>query len=318
MKPEKNSGNDMGDALADVLKTIRLSARTYFCTHFASPWAMEMEKSPECMFHVVVNGSCWVKIEQDAEPIRLGTRDIIAFPTGAAHWIGDTVNTPRLPGREVVEGILSGHHPFQISDNESCEPVLLMCGSFSYDSSIDHPFLKDLPCHIHVKAQEDKGHWLDLLVVVLSTESRTASPGSTVIVDRLSEVLFIQLMRAHMREAPDKMEYMSALMDAQIGRALNRIHSETSASFSVKTLGESVALSRTAFTEKFTRLVGIPPKTYLINWRMQKAKTRLETANESMISIAEAAGYSSEAAFSKAFKQYYDITPGQIRRSSNP
>jgi len=157
--------------------------------------------------------------------------------------------------------------------------------------------------------------WLRSVISVLANESRHPSPGSTVMVDRLTEVLFIQLMRVHTNKAPETMRYMSALTDPKVGAALNLIHAKTDASWTVERLAEAVSISRTAFTEKFSKLVGVPPKTYLLNWGMQKAKAQLETTAKPMIEVAEATGYSSEAAFSKAFKQFFDVTPGRVRRS---
>lgn len=311
------------DALADILNTIRLSANTYFCSEFASPWGMKIDKGSDGIFHVVVDGSCWLNINNARDPIHLNTGDIVAFPTGGAHSICDTLTSKTLPGNQVVENILSGNNPFQ--EHSSKQPTnssesqrnTLMCGSFHYDSSIKHPFLKDLPCFIHIKAEETPElHWLRSLVSVLANEARLPAPGSTVMVDRLTEVLFIQLMRAHMETSPDRINYMAALADPQIGSALNNIHAETEFHWTVERLGSAVSLSRTSFTEKFSRLVGIPPKTYLLNWRMQKAKAQLETTNTAMIDIAESAGYSSEASFSKAFKQFFDTTPGKARRKN--
>ncbi len=309
------------DALADILNTIRLSANTYFCSEFAPPWGMEIDKGNDGIFHVVVDGSCWLNINNTKDPIHLCTGDIVAFPTGGAHSISDTLESKMLPGSQVVENILSGHNPFhnQLSNHPASSSTpqqnTLMCGSFHYDSSFNHPFLKDLPCFIHIKAKETPElSWLRSLISVLANEARLPAPGSTVMVDRLTEVLFIQLMRTHMEASPDRLNYMTALADPQIGSALNHIHAETESHWTVERLGEAVSLSRTSFTDKFSRLVGIPPKTYLVNWRMQKAKTQLETTNTPMIDIAENSGYSSEAAFSKAFKQFFDTTPGRTRR----
>ena len=307
------------DALADILNTIRLSANTYFCSEFTSPWGMQIDKGNDGIFHVVVDGSCWLNINNSTrDSIHLATGDIVAFPTGGAHSISDTLASKKLPGNQVVENILSGNNPFQGAlSRESLSTNTVMCGSFHYDSSINHPFLKDLPCFIHIKEVETPElHWLRSLVSVLANEARLQAPGSTVMVDRLTEVLFIQLMRAHMETSPDQLNYMAALADPQIGSALNHIHAETEFHWTVERLGEAVSLSRTSFTEKFSRLVGMPPKAYLLNWRMQKAKTQLETTNVAMIDIAESAGYSSEAAFSKAFKQFFDTTPGRTRRKN--
>ncbi|MEH6358983.1 MAG: AraC family transcriptional regulator [Pseudomonadales bacterium] len=312
----------MMDALADVLKTIRLSANTYFCEDFRSPWGMNIDAPADSgsgSFHVVVKGECWLKIADEPDLLQLEQGDIAAFPTGGAHWLSDTPTSERQPAADVVESILHGANPFnnhsQPEKHTQASVSRLLCGSFFYDSSVNHPFLKDLPCFIHIKASDTPElPQLKYLVAALANESRFPSPGSTAMIDRLTEVLFIQLMRVHTDKAPEKMRYMSALADAKVGAALNLIHAKSDISWTVERLADSVAVSRTAFTEKFSKLVGVPPKTYLLSWSMQKAKTQLQTTAKPMIEIAEASGYSSEAAFNKAFKQFFDETPGRVRR----
>lgn len=308
------------DALADVLKTIRMHSSTYFCTDFSSPWGMEIPRGDEGLFHVVVSGECWLTLQGSDDSIHLQTGDIVAFPSGGAHSISDAINSPTLPGAEVVEKIMAGDNPF-IANASSANPTpnnvsnTLLCGAFSYDTTVKHPFIRDLPCFIHIKAaQHNDLPWLNALTSTLAIEAKNASPGSTVIVDRLTEVLFVQLMRSFIESRPGSQDYLAALSDPQIGMSLNLIHDEKSAYWTVERLGEKVAMSRTAFTEKFSSLVGLSPKTYLTNWRMQKAKGQLQASDSSMINIAEGAGYSSEAAFSKAFKQFFSVTPGKVRR----
>lgn len=319
MSINRNDNNNM-DALADILQTLRLKANTYFCNDFASPWGMEVDKGNLGLFHVVVSGSCWLTLS-DNKQVRLDTGDIVAFPKGGSHGISDMPESERLPANKIVEQLQHKHNPFSCCEKIPNNITALMCGSFSYDSSLNHPFLRDLPAFIHIKAAETPDlDWLRMLTKVLACESRTSSPGSTVIIDRLTEVLFIQLLRTHIKNNPKtdcgNICYLSALNDPQIGQALNLIHSETTATLSVEQLGSRVAMSRTSFTEKFSKLIGIPPKTYLLNWRMQKAKTQLETTQNPMFTIAENSGYSSEAAFSKAFKQFFNITPGKARRGA--
>ena len=137
-------------------------------------------------------------------------------------------------------------------------------------------------------------------------------------VDRLTEVLFIQLLRIYMQEHQHEEGYLIALHDTKIGKALNLIHNEHNTLCTVNMLADAAALSRSAFTERFTRLVGESPKSYLMNWRMQRAKALLKESNLVMQSIAEQTGYSSEAAFSKAFKQMFNISPGAFRKQSEP
>jgi AraC-like DNA-binding protein len=303
------------DALADILRTIRLQANTFYCNDLASPWGIELEKSDVGLFHIVISGSCWLKTPTMAQHLRLDTGDIVALPTGGSHWLSDMPDSPRMPGAEVVHKLLNHQNPFQCCSNRPAHITAMLCGSFSFGTSMQHPFLRDLPCFIHIKAAEQPElEWLRTMMKVLACESRNPSPGSTVVVDRLTEVLFIQLLRAHISSQSNALCYFSALADQQIGTALNLIHGDEQANLTVEKLGRLVAMSRTAFTEKFTKLVGMAPKAYLLNWRMQKAKTQLATSNAPMIIVAEHSGYSSEAAFSKAFKQFFGLTPGQSRR----
>lgn len=303
------------DALADVLKTIRLHASTYFCSDFNTHWGIDISDSDSGLFHVIVEGECWIKIENNDVPIHMNAGDIVAFPTGGAHWISDHPESERLNGERLTNDIINGNNPFYDDNESSANIQTLLCGAFEYDSTISHPFLRDLPCFIHIQTNQSPGlKWIKELVSTLSKESKTPSPGSSVVVDRLTEVLFIQILRLFVQQNPEKLGYISALSDPKIGPTLNLIHAEERAEWSVESLANQAALSRSAFTERFLKLVGESPKTYLINWRMQKAKLTLETTDVGMYDIAESAGYSSEAAFSKAFKQFFDRTPGSYRK----
>jgi AraC-like DNA-binding protein len=312
------------DALTDVLKSIHLSGSTLFCTGFNTPWGMSLLAEDRGAFHVVLEGSCWLIQKGVAEPLELLAGDIVAFPTGGEHWISNTPTdgTQVRRGSEVVSQILAGDNPFwQHSSDESQQDeseslITLLCGTFHYDSSVDHPFVKDLPCFIHIKEKETPElAWLRSLVRVMANESNNPTPGSSAMLDKLTEALFIQLMREHMASVQNESSYLSALADNQIGTALNRIHSEQGAQWTVEKLAEQSAMSRTAFTDKFTKMVGVPPKVYLTDTRMQRAKKSLMTNTEPMIKIAQASGYSSEASFSKAFKQFFKLSPGKLRKN---
>jgi AraC-like DNA-binding protein len=302
------------DALADILKTIRLHTSTYFCSDFNSPWGMQVEPSSNGIFHVMVEGSGWLQASNHAKPTRLEQGDIVAFPTGGAHWISDEIDTAKLHEKEAVERIIKGDNPFYIDQLPTLNTLL--CGAFDYDTSINHPFLKALPCFIHIKASNyPELEWLRSLVQIVAVESKQASPGSSIVVDRLTEVLFIQLLRVYMQEHHQEDGYLIALNDHKIGKVLNLIHNEVDTIWTVNTLADEAALSRSAFTERFTKLVGESPKTYLMNWRMQKAKLLLRDNKLIMQDIAEISGYASEASFSKAFKHMFDTSPGAYRRA---
>ena len=133
-------------------------------------------------------------------------------------------------------------------------------------------------------------------------------------VDHLTEDFFVQLLRVHMRKMKHSNGYMAALSDPYIGVALNLIHTETDHKWTVEALSRASAMGRTAFTQKFVDMVGDTPKSYLTNTRLMKAKAKLQNTNDSMVSIAEGAGYASEAAFGNVIKQYFNRTPSELRK----
>ena len=133
-------------------------------------------------------------------------------------------------------------------------------------------------------------------------------------IDHLTELLFVEMLRVHMRKKEHSNGYLAALADPHIGAALNLIHTETDQKWTVEALSRASTMGRTAFTQKFVDMVGHTPKSYLTNTRLIKAKAKLQNTNDSMISIAESAGYASEAAFGKAIKKQFNTTPGELRK----
>ena len=310
------------DALSDLLNTIELNAHTYFCNHFNKPWGIEITSKDVGIFHIVVDGICWLQ-EPGKQIVKLMPGDIVLFPTGGAHWISYSPGNDRLDGDYVVSKMQLGENVFSHEQTEGIAADrlnTLLCGQFSYDHSFSHPFLKELPCFIHLQIRnKPRYEWLSNITRHLAQEALNMTPGSSIMVDKLTEVMFIQIMREYMEslEASNQEGFFRALKDPQVGLALNLIHADEAGEERVETLRAKVGLSKTAFTERFTELVGMAPKSYILNLRMHKARNLLETTQLNMARIAEKAGYSSEAAFSKAFKQYHQITPGKVRKASS-
>lgn len=329
------------DALTHILKTIQLSAKTYFCQGSGGPWNMQFQYRPEGIFHIVLQGQCYLREGGHEESMLLQEGDGVAFPTGGVHWISDTPDSQNLPAENVVNvtgdeelfllkngnvrAFLSHAAPLGTPsaalESGPCIPpdasgvTTLFCGTLSYDATLDHPFLKSLPCFIQAGSRtSEERQVLQTLTSLLAEESAASYPGKTLMVDNLTEVLFIQMLRAHMRKARHPSGYMAALADPHIGKALNLIHTEEGRKWTVESLSRAVAMSGTTFTERFAKLVGITPKAYLTNTRLLKARAKLQSSNESTLSIAESAGYASEAAFSKAVKKHFNTTPGELRK----
>jgi AraC-like DNA-binding protein len=331
------------DALSHILKTIQLSAKAYICRGVGAPWNLQFMYRPQGIFHIVMQGQCYLREGNSDEVILLQTGDGVGFPTGGVHWISDSPGSQDLRAENVVNvtgnkdlflvksgevtafaadsgprGNNSRTVPSPDSDSpKGSQETVLLSVTVSYDSTVEHPFLKSLPCFVHAspKSYGDLHlHRQEVLANLLIEESSGSYPGKPLMVDHITEVLFIQMLRVHMHKMKHSSGYMAALSDPHIGVALNLIHTETDQVWTVEALSKASAMGRTAFTQKFVDMVGDTPKSYLTNTRLMKAKAKLQNTHDSMFSIAESAGYASEAAFGKAIKKHFNTTPGKLRK----
>jgi len=299
------------DVLSDILHSIRLNASSYFCIEFAAPWGLDEPKTDCGTFHVVVRGNAWVTVAEHDGPIYLSTGDIIAFPSGLAHKIGDESGNDVMQGINALEIIRQGSNPFTTGSKVST----LLCGYFEYEKQTMLPLLRDMPTMLHIKSENDPElNWLNYLVKTLANESSYFQPGGAVVIDRLTEVLVIQLLRWHINNQQNTQGYFKALADDQLSLALSLMHKHPEKAWSVECLGNAVGMSRTAFANHFSDIVSMTPIAYLTQWRMHIAYELLTQSHESMLSIAEKVGYKSEASFGKAFKKTTGVSPGQVRK----
>ncbi len=299
------------DVMSDLLNSVRLQASSYFCSEFSSPWGMDIPDVKNGVFHAVIRGQAWLHLRGYDSPIPLTAGDIVAFPGGVTHCISDQPNGAALPGPWVIDEIVSGRNPFKAEGISTT----LLCGHFDYDQSVSHPLLEELPPYIHITTTEQMElTWLWQLITNIGRESRSSEPGAATIADRLTEVLIIQLFRIALTSDQYDSGFLKALSDDYVGRALQLMHESPEHSWTVERLAERVGLSRTGFNSRFRDKIGLPPLSYLTNWRMEIARKRLLESDNSLLSIAEQVGYSSEAAFSKAFTKHFQVGPGKMRR----
>jgi len=131
---------------------------------------------------------------------------------------------------------------------------------------------------------------------------------------RISELMFVDVVRRYLESLPeDRMSWLSGLRDPYVGRALTALHEQPARDWTIESLAQVAALSRSAFAERFVQFVGHPPMQYVTNWRMQLATNYLRNGTESIASVANRVGYDSEAAFSRAFKKAVGSPPSEWR-----
>lgn len=315
------------DTLSEVLRAVRLTGAVFFSVEARPPWVAEAppghEIAPYIMngvehvieYHVVTTGSCWGGLI-DENPIRVEAGDIIVFPHGDAHVMSSSpgmrgspemdpaiVRPSRLPIAIEMDGGASGG-----------DQVGLICGFLGCDARPFNPLLATLPKVMHVSRASGDGV-IEQFVKLALLESTSQRAGGECVLARLSELMFVEVVRRYVASLPpENVGWLAGLRDESIGRALGKLHHSPAHGWTLDELAREVGMSRSVLAERFTHFVGIPPMQYLAQWRMQLAASLLSSTSLSLAELAERVGYGSEAALSRAFKRWVGVAPADWRR----
>ena len=299
------------DLLSEVIRSVKLQGSIFFRSHLTAPWGMALPAAQEPTFHIVLAGQALLHAENMPEPVLLREGSAVLLRDGDSHWIADHSGTPKVPSQHASEAYGRGEPLFR-GERTDCH---LLCGSFHFDRDISHPLFSTLPECSVINYSDGTGlEWLLRMGSLMETELVHEQPGSNAIMDRLCELFLIQLLRHLLKFAGDSAGFVAALDDAHINKALERIHQQPAAPWNLENLAEVAGLSRSAFAKRFHVLVGVPPKSYLTMWRMQKARTLLQNPYKLLEQIAAEVGYASDVALIRAFQRQYGMSPTEMRR----
>ena len=328
------------DTLSDLLRAVRLRGAVFFYIDGADPWVAETPCAsaiiPAVMpgvdhlmpFHGVASGSCWAAIVGET-PIHLDEGDIVFFPQGDHHVIS---SAPGMRARIVDPGIYFTPRPpqlpFALSVNDKGETTArldgggralttMVCGYLGCDAKPFNPLLASIPRALRMPGlAADGGSWIAAFLRSLVEESNRKRPGGEAVLERMSEMLFVEVLRRYTDTlAPDQTGWLAGMRDPAVGRALALMHEKPAESWTIERLGEEAAMSRSTLHERFVHFIGQPPMQYLAQWRMQLAAASLRDTDAKVIEVAFEVGYENEAGFSRAFKRAVGESPGAWRRS---
>lgn len=301
------------DVLSDILSLIRLRSVVYFKSDFCTPWGMEIPPAQIAQFHIVVRGHCELIWKEGRRKRTIYGGDVVVFPFGHAHQLADDPRRICRSGDEVMKAIQEGKSFF-----DGPEPsASLICGHFEWDRGFAHPLIQSLPEILHLQRHESSLlSSLGILSDIVIQETGSDLPGAELVSQRLSEVLFIQVLRAYMHKQTPTEGFISALRDKHIHHSLQLIHKQPSTKWTLALLAQEIGLSRTLFAVRFREMTGHTPMNYLTDWRMYKARDMLMQDVLSLGEIADRVGYQSEAAFHRAFKKKFSLPPGRFRQAA--
>ena len=302
------------DALSTVLEATRLRSVVYSKFPLAAPWGLDVVKDENSQFWRLVSGSCTIG-SPDGSIIELAEGDLVFVPHGSAHWIADKSTSLRMPSPEFVKARRAGTPVF----NSGGDVTTLIAGHFEFDYQPLHPFLKDLPPIIHIRKYVTENQLLLKQVTQLMLEElNNEKPGSRVMLKNLSEIMFVNIIRAYLDlEQPGAgCGFLSALNDPRISKALKLMQDSPQYDWTLESIASEIGMSRSALFNRFKKLVHETPLAYLTNWRIGQAQKLLMTDNSNISEIAAKVGYQSESAFNRIFKSKTGQTPAVYRRSA--
>jgi len=330
--------NAMGhDILSDVLRTVRLRGALFYQVNGGRTWAAEAPPAREIAsavmpgadhvmeYHVVTRGHCWAAIVGQP-PVRLETGDVVVFAHGDAHVISSAPELPEVVSSSSLPERLGQQLPFTLhldaaeARDGTCPSreatTALMCGFLGCDLRPFNPLIATLPRLLHLRHSASQ-QWIAHFIGEAIEESQQKRPGGEAMLERLSEMMFVDAVRRHVEGLPaDSLGWLAGVRDRFVGPALALLHAAPAESWTVEELGQRVGLSRSALHERFATMVGQAPMQYLASWRMQIAAGLLRSSNKPIASIAQQVGYETEAAFTKAFKRLVGTTPGAWRKGT--
>jgi len=305
------------DVLADLLDSGRLRGRVFCRGEFSAPWALGFSAGSISHFHIIERGDCWLRFDDERNAVQLSADDVVLIPRGSGYQLSDDPGTPPIPITDVVDRTRAGAHALLRLGGGGPEAHVI-CGAFEFLNDRFAPLLDVLPRWIRVSSRDGGDEWLDATVKLLRTETRRVDQGTATIVGRLTDIIFVQAVRAWLKTQPEGAAgWLGALRDVPIGTALRLLHNAPARPWTVAALASEVGMSRSPFAARFAALVGTPPLAYLARWRMQLAAELLGDDRLGLAEIAERVGFESTAAFSRGFKKQFGVSPGAFRRARN-
>lgn len=304
------------DPLGEALHLLRLTGCVYARSELTAPWGVGLPPlEGHMMFHIVTVGSCWLEID-GREPVRLDRGSLALVPHGLGHRLVDQ------PGQECVEFFdlpierVTERYERLVWGGGG-DPCRLICVVVRFDHAAAERLVVELPPVLHLDGWEGgDDRWLTDTLRFIAREAESLRPGGETVITRLADILAIQMVRHWLEnEADGETGWIAALRDDRLGRAIAAIHREPGESWTLESLARTATMSRSAFAARFTEVVGEPAMRYLTRWRLQIARTALREGEDPLMIIAERIGYRSEAAFCRAFKREFGISPGSDRRA---
>jgi AraC-like DNA-binding protein len=315
------------DAILDVLHATRLTGGIFLDAEFTAPWCVTARIGPEdcaafgpqpvnvIAYHYVSEGRLLLTVD-DEPPVAVEVGEIVILPRNDPHRLGSDLKLRAVSADQLIQPAADGALA-RIVHGGGGERTRLFCGFLGNDTPND-PIVRILPRVLKVPlADSPSGAWIESSLRFGVEEQAAGAVKSPAVLARLTELLFMEAVRRYLVSLPaGHAGWRAGVRDPMVGRALGLLHSRINQRWTTEDLAGAVGMSRSAFAERFTRIMGEPPMRYLAQQRLQAAAERLRNSSESIARIAFKVGYESEAAFNRAFKREFGVPPASWRKQS--
>ncbi|HEY1386421.1 MAG TPA: AraC family transcriptional regulator [Dongiaceae bacterium] len=320
------------DAVSDVLRLVRLGGAVYLNAEFTAPWSVISRTDAElCVtylprservvaFHLITEGGCWAQIVDDpASVVHASAGELLVVPQGEPNILTNDLQLPAMSAAPLLAEQLETRpgDVMKLSHGGGGTATRMICGFLACDDVLSNPILSALPRVFKIDMRHDPhSAWLESSLKFAAAEAAQSRAGSTIVLARLSELLFVEAVRRCIDTLPeDRKGWLAGMRDRFVGRALSLLHARPAHDWTVDELARTAGTSRSALAQRFTELLDEPPMQYLMRWRLQIAAHELRTGSKTLAAIAADVGYESEAAFNRAFKREFGQPPAGWRKS---
>jgi AraC-like DNA-binding protein len=314
----------MVDALSQVLGSVRLTGGLFLEARFTAPWCTLSKVTADDIrsfiespgqiiaYHFVIGGRLICTLD-DGQAMEITAGEVVLIPRNDRHTLGSAAGLPAISADELIRPG-DGSGLARIDHGGGGEATHLVCGFLATEET-SNPLISTLPSMLRLDLRKGASRdWVEASVRFAARELTNGKLASSHVMSRLSELLFVEAVRDYAGSVADSQSgWLCGMRDPRIGRALALLHGRMEVDWTTGGLARELSMSRSAFNERFTSLVGMPPMKYLTHWRLQLAKEKLRSQRLSIAHIAHAVGYESEVAFSRAFKRTFGEPPGRWR-----
>ena len=308
----RDSSEMQADPFSDILKFTRAASLVTGGFRAGGTWAIRFPRPEKIKFFAVVEGKCWVRIEGEPEPVLFETGDVGLLAARRTSVLASAPDVEPVDAMALFSG--AGRSSATLGDGADFAHI---GGHVLLDRASAVLLEGVLPAWIHIRASSPRAQVFRWVLDQLVEERAAALPGAPLAVEHLSQLLFLQILRAHLETTgPLPAGWLRALADPRIAPALRLMHGEPSRSWGLEELAKACAMSRTTFAQRFKSVAGVAPLAYLTDWRMRLAERTLREEDTPVSVVARSLGYSSESAFSNAFKRIAGRSPKAWRHAA--